>query len=92
MTTARQQSALPLDDLVDVVRDALCIICERPVDTISPDTRLADIGADSLARVELADIVEGRLAAQLPGLHIPDADLEAFATVGDVARYLKGPR
>lgn len=79
-------------DLFEVVRDALSIICEQPRDAIGADTALADIGADSLARVELADILEERLVLELPGLHIPDADLERFASVGDVADYLRSQR
>jgi acyl carrier protein len=76
------------DAVLDLVRDTLAIVCERPQEGLARTTALADIGADSLARVELADIVEERLAAHRPDLHIPDADLAAFQTVGDVADYL----
>jgi acyl carrier protein len=75
-------------DLLDLVRETLGIVCERPPADITRDSRLADLGADSLARVELADIVEERLASYRPDLHIPDADLEAFTTVGDVVDHL----
>ena len=76
------------DSVLELVRETLAIVCERPSAEIMRTTALAEIGADSLARVELADIVEERLAEHRPDLHIPDADLEAFRTVDDVTRYL----
>jgi acyl carrier protein len=75
-------------DALALVRDVLGVVCELPESRIDRSTPLADIGADSLALVELAEIVEERLVPYLPGLHIPDADLGSFQTVGDVADYL----
>ena len=86
-TAARPGTVMP--DLLAVVGDALAVICERPAGTIAGDTSLEELGADSLARVELAEIVEERLAGRLPGLHIDDADLAAFASVADVVAYLQ---
>jgi acyl carrier protein len=77
-----------LDDVLALVTDVLSVVCGRPATMISRDTDLAALGADSLARVELAEQVEERLATRVPGLHIPDADLEAFRTVGDACDYL----
>jgi acyl carrier protein len=76
------------DDVLAVVTDALAVVCEQPASSLSRTTDLSDIGADSLARVELAELVEARLSVHAPGLHIPDADLEAFRTVGDAVDYL----
>ena len=76
------------DDVLAVVTDALAIVCERPAGSLGRDTALVDVGADSLARVELAELVEERLAVYAPQLHIPDADLDGFRTVGDAADYL----
>ena len=78
--------------MLDLVRDALSIVCGRDESAVSPESDLAGLGVDSLGRVALAEIVEDRLSAQLPGLHIPDDDLTEFVTVDDVARYLASRR
>ena len=75
-------------DVLSAVTEVLAVVCGLPPGAITRDTELGSIGADSLARVELAEQVEQRLAVHLPGLHIPDADLEAFRTVGDACDYL----
>jgi acyl carrier protein len=75
-------------DVLAAVIEVLAVVCGQPQGAITPDTELGSIGADSLARVELAEQVEQRLAVHLPGLHIPDADLESFRTVGDACDYL----
>ena len=88
-TTQRSRSArVGTDAVFGLVRDALATVLERDPATIARTTTLADLDADSLALVEVAEIVEERLA-ELTGrrLHIPDADLEAFATVGEAADY-----
>jgi acyl carrier protein len=75
-------------DIFALVRDALAIVLERDPATITADTTLAELAADSLALVEVAEIVEEQLAARTGHrLHIPDADLEAFRTVGAAADY-----
>ena len=68
--------------------DVLGVVCGVAADSMTAQTELAAIGADSLARVELAEQVEERLTLDAPGLHIPDDDLCAFCTVGDVCDYL----
>ena len=84
MSAARLTS----DDVLAVVTDVLAVVCGVPADSMAATTVLAAIGADSLARVELAEQVEERLTAYVPGLHIPDDDLAAFSTVADVRDYL----
>ena len=76
------------DDVLAIVTDVLGVVCGVPAGSLSAQTELAAIGADSLARVELAEQVEERLTVDVPGLHIPDGDLSAFTTVGDVRDYL----
>jgi len=76
------------DDVFAVVTDVLAVVCGVAADSMAATTELAAIGADSLARVELAEQVEERLTAYVPGLHIPDDDLGAFCTVADVRDYL----
>jgi acyl carrier protein len=87
--TAVEAAARPTpDDVLAVVTDVLAVVCDRPAGSLTRDTALADIGGDSLALVELAEQVEERLAVHVPGLHITDADLESFGTVGDACDYL----
>lgn len=72
-----------------LVRDALATVLERDPATITDATTFAELDADSLALVEVAEIVEEQLAARTGRRpHIPDADLEAFRTVGDAADYV----
>lgn len=76
-------------DVLALVQDALATVLERDPAAMTPDTTLADLGADSLALVEVAEIVEERLAERTGRrLHIPDTDLEAFRTVGEAADYV----
>ena len=95
MTTQGSLSAgvgsarLSRDDVVALVRDALATVLERDPATITPQAPLADLGADSLALVEVAEIVEQQLAERTGHrLHIPDADLEAFRTVDEAAEFI----
>jgi acyl carrier protein len=78
-------------DVFALVRDALATVLERDPATITPQTTFAELQADSLALVEVAEIVEEQLAERTGRrVHIPDADLEAFRTVGDAADYVLG--
>jgi acyl carrier protein len=55
-------------------------------DEINPETDIeADLGADSLDAVELMVAFEEEF-----GVSIPDDDLVAVRTVGDVCEYLEG--
>ncbi|MBV9096741.1 MAG: acyl carrier protein [Frankiaceae bacterium] len=91
MSTTQDSRSAGVDrqDVFALVRDALATVLERDPATITADTTLADLAADSLALVEVAEIVEEQVAA-LTGrrLHIPDTDLEAFRTVGDAAEFV----
>jgi acyl carrier protein len=76
-------------EVFGLVRDALATVLERDPAGITPTTTLAELGADSLALVEVAEITEEQLAERIGRrLHIPDADLEAFRTVADAADYV----
>jgi len=76
------------EDVLTVVRETVSIVCGVPLDSLAADTSLDDIGADSLARVEVAELVEQQLAARLPDLHISDEDLAAFRVPSDVVDYV----
>ena len=87
-TTSDTAAGMTADDLLAVVTDVLAVVCGVDAASLSGQTELERIGADSLARVELAEELEERLTTHLPGLHIPDRELAAFRTAGDVCDYL----
>jgi acyl carrier protein len=77
---------------LDAVREALAYVCELPVAGLTADTRLDDVGADSLVRVGVADVVERRLAAEPDGWSIPDDVLGRVATLGELAAAVADAR
>jgi acyl carrier protein len=72
------------DEIFAVVRDAVATVLERDPATITWDTGFEELQADSLALVEVAEIVEEQLAPLARrDVRIPDDDLERLTTVGD---------
>ena len=67
-------------DVLDVVRHAVAVVLEVDPAAIDRASTLADLKVDSLALVEMAEILEERFA---PALRIPDSELEALSTIGD---------
>ena len=76
------------DDVLGVVRDAVVTVMEVEPGTVTRDSRLVeDLRCDSLALVEIVEIVEERLARAHAGFRIDDADLDDIATVGQAVDY-----
>lgn len=77
------------DEVLAVVRAAIATVLERDPATVTRDTRFTeDLAADSLALVEIVEIVEEELAPRArPGFHIEDEDLDALTTVGEAVDY-----
>jgi len=73
-----------------VIIAAIVQVLEVEPRRLTRDTALiADLKADSLALVEIVDIVEERLAPRAkPGFHIDDDDLDTLITVGDAIDYV----
>ena len=69
-----------LEKLSTIIADQLGI----DESAITEDTTLEDLGADSLALVELVMSVEEEFDIQ-----IEDEDMEKFKTVGDVLDYIE---
>ena len=90
MTTTVDRARPTPEEVLGVVREAVAIVCERPTSSIASDADFDELGIDSLGRVELAELVEQRLAPAAPALHIADDDLAAFRTVADAVDYLLG--
>ena len=77
------------EEILGVVRDALALVLEVDPRRLTAESAFADLDVDSLALVEVAEIVEEEFAPYAPApLVIPDADLESLATVGHVVDYV----
>lgn len=75
-------------DLLDVVRSAVAVALERDAAAVPADARLReDLGADSLALLEMAAIVEQRTQ-----LRIADEDLDGLRTPRDVVEHCEALR
>jgi acyl carrier protein len=76
-------------DVLAIVVGAVVTVMEVDTSVVTPATSLAgDLGADSLALVEIVDIVEEAVgAAFAPAFHIDDEDLDQIVTVGDAVDY-----
>jgi acyl carrier protein len=72
------------DEVLAAVRDAVVTVMEVAPASVTRATRIVDdLECDSLALVEIAEILEERL----PGLRIDDADLDHITTVGEAVDY-----
>jgi acyl carrier protein len=75
-------------EVFGVVRDAVATVLQIPAETVGRDTTFAELQADSLALIEVVELVEERLAPLArPGFHIDDDDLDALQTVGQAVDY-----
>ncbi len=77
------------DEVLEVVRAAVVTVLEREPSTVTRETRFKeDLDADSLALVEIVEIVEETLSPRArPGFHIEDEDLDGLRTVGEAVDY-----
>lgn len=66
-------------DLLGTVVAALARVLERDPQQITPEQSLAELGADSLVRVEVAELVEAALGGSV---RISDERLDQAPTVG----------
>lgn len=67
------------------VRDIIVETLGCEAEQVTPEASLSDdLGADSLAAVELVMALE-----EATGVTIADADVESLKTVGDIMRYLE---
>ena len=77
------------DEVLAVVQAAIATVLEVDPSTVTRQTRLReDLRADSLALVEIVEIVEEELAPRArAGFHIEDEDLDALTTVGEAVDH-----
>ena len=81
--------SLSESEVLAVVQQAVATVLELEPTSVTRGTSFrADLRADSLALVEIVEIVEEQLGPQArAGLHIDDEDLDNLATVGDAVDY-----
>lgn len=77
------------DEVVELIRERLSEILEIPGDSIVESNSFAeDLHADSLALIELVEILEEELSERAAGFAIADEDLQDLTTVGSAADYV----
>jgi acyl carrier protein len=88
--TADAPNSSPLDRaaILGIVRDQLAEILEKSPSDIGEDESFSDLGADSLALIELVEALEEHLERYSAGFHIDDEDLEGLASVRDAVDYV----
>lgn len=74
--------------ILGIVRDQLAEILEKGPDEIDEDVPFTDLGADSLALIELVEALEEVLSKYSAGFHIDDEDLEGLLSVRDAVNYV----
>jgi hypothetical protein len=77
-----------LSELTAVVRSAVALVCGIDGAALSSQTTLAELNADSLVRVSIADVVESELARTGRVVHIDDATLGRVSTLGEIDSFL----
>jgi len=71
-----------------LVRDQLAEILELSPGDIAEDVSFAELGADSLALIELVEALEESLSTSTAGFHIDDEALEDLSSVRDAVNYV----
>jgi acyl carrier protein len=88
MADAVNPSSLDKATILSIVRGQLAEILEKSPDDIAEDVPFTDLGADSLALIELVEALEENLAQYSAGFHIDDEDLEGLLSVRDAVDYV----
>jgi Phosphopantetheine attachment site len=76
------------DPALDLAARALAVVLDLEADDLRADSPLDDLGADAVARVQWADVVEELALADGRSLDVPDDVLAAATTLGDLAVQL----
>ena len=76
------------NEVFEIIRNHLAEILEIEPSAISEGSSFDDLGADSLALIELVEALEEELGERTVGFHIDDEDLEDLKTVRDAVDYV----
>ncbi len=88
MADAVNPSSLDKATILSIVREQLAEILEKSPEDIAEDVPFTDLGADSLALIELVEALEEQLTTYSAGFHIDDEDLEGLLSVRDAVDYV----
>ncbi len=84
-----ERGPLGPDEVFALVRERLAEILEIDEASISRDAEFAgDLGADSLALIELVEALEEDISERTVGFSVDDEDLAELRTVGDAVDYV----
>ena len=84
-----RQSPPEREEVFDLIRDQLADILElEPSQVVESSSFVDDLGADSLALIELVEALEEELSDRTVGFRIEDEDLEDLKTVRDAIDYV----
>ncbi len=84
-----ERSPLDRQQVFELIRGCLADILEISPDTITEGASFGDdLGADSLALIELVEALEEELSERTVGFRIDDEDLEDLKTVRDAVDYV----
>lgn len=76
-------------DVEQLIRERLAEILEIDESSITIDSRfIEDLEADSLALIELVEVLEEELGERSVGFRIDDEDLADLKTVRDAVNYI----
>lgn len=77
------------EEVIDLIRNQLADILEiEPSQVAESSSFVDDLGADSLALIELVEALEEELSDRTVGFRIEDEDLEDLKTVRDAIDYV----
>ncbi len=84
-----ERSPMDRQQVLELVRGCLADILEiSPTDIAESASFGDDLGADSLALIELVEALEEELGERTVGFRIDDEDLEDLKTVRDAVDYV----
>jgi acyl carrier protein len=84
-----EQTPMGPDEVLSLIRERLAEILEIDESRVTRDARFADdLEADSLALIELVEILEAELGERTVGFSVDDEDLAELTTVGEAVDYV----
>ena len=87
--THTEKDPISRGDVFALIRDQISEILEIEPDRVELASAFVDdLGADSLALIELVEALEGELGERSVGFRIDDEDLEDLRTVLDAVDYV----
>jgi acyl carrier protein len=88
LETSVEREGFGRQQVLELVRGSLADILEISPDRIAEGASFNDLGADSLALIELVEALEKEIGSQFGDFRIDDDDLEDLKTVRDAVDYV----